>query len=284
MTVLPVPVAPVTSPCRLASASVRYSGFSPLPTKIVLPSSSDHGRRSRRLCGRFAADFDFAVDFAMDRPFRRAGRSRTIVAVPMSAVNRAHALSESLRQHHGGGRISPARARAVGATGLAIFCGSVGSIEAWVCRSPGHLRRMRARRRGAHAGLALWAALPASAAATRRCTDKASGRETAKRDHSTVAGFGSGCAEHRASPPPPSAATGCVPVPAHRSRHPKPAASSGTARGQDHEARIDAHPLRKALRAAAISLTQQTFAMPMRTNVRAMRTLLACDYDARVQT
>ncbi len=39
VTVLPVPVAPVTSPWRLASASVRISGLVPLPTKIV-PSLS----------------------------------------------------------------------------------------------------------------------------------------------------------------------------------------------------------------------------------------------------
>ena len=39
VTVLPVPVAPVTSPCRLASARVRNSGLLPLPTKIV-PSVS----------------------------------------------------------------------------------------------------------------------------------------------------------------------------------------------------------------------------------------------------
>src|SRR6185312_11137819 len=33
-TVLPVPVAPVTSPCRLASASVSHAVSSPLPMKI----------------------------------------------------------------------------------------------------------------------------------------------------------------------------------------------------------------------------------------------------------
>ncbi len=33
-TVFPVPVAPVTSPCRLASASVSQAGCSPLPIKI----------------------------------------------------------------------------------------------------------------------------------------------------------------------------------------------------------------------------------------------------------
>src|SRR5574339_791324 len=35
VTVLPVPVAPVTSPWRLANLSVRYSGFLLLPTKIL---------------------------------------------------------------------------------------------------------------------------------------------------------------------------------------------------------------------------------------------------------
>ena len=39
VTVLPVPVAPVARPCRLASRSVRYSGLPLLPTKI-LPSVS----------------------------------------------------------------------------------------------------------------------------------------------------------------------------------------------------------------------------------------------------
>src|SRR6476661_4737515 len=40
VTVLPVPVAPVTRPCRLASARLRAWGLSPLmPTKIV-PSLS----------------------------------------------------------------------------------------------------------------------------------------------------------------------------------------------------------------------------------------------------
>ncbi|MGY4297215.1 hypothetical protein ACVWXN_005310 [Bradyrhizobium sp. i1.4.4] len=34
-TVLPVPVAPVTRPCRLASASVSHACSSPLPTKIL---------------------------------------------------------------------------------------------------------------------------------------------------------------------------------------------------------------------------------------------------------
>src|SRR5215218_877165 len=33
-TVLPVPVAPVTRPCRLASESVSQAGLSPLPMKI----------------------------------------------------------------------------------------------------------------------------------------------------------------------------------------------------------------------------------------------------------
>jgi hypothetical protein len=36
---LPVPVAPVTNPCRFVSASVKTSGFELLPTKIV-PSLS----------------------------------------------------------------------------------------------------------------------------------------------------------------------------------------------------------------------------------------------------
>ena len=35
VTVLPVPVAPVTRPWRLASLSVRFSGFLLLPTRIV---------------------------------------------------------------------------------------------------------------------------------------------------------------------------------------------------------------------------------------------------------
>src|SRR5262245_59809833 len=35
VTVFPVPVAPVTSPCRFANLSVRYSGFLLLPTKIL---------------------------------------------------------------------------------------------------------------------------------------------------------------------------------------------------------------------------------------------------------
>src|SRR5262249_49811309 len=39
VTVLPVPVAPATRPCRFASASVRYSPLLPLPTKF-LPSCS----------------------------------------------------------------------------------------------------------------------------------------------------------------------------------------------------------------------------------------------------
>ncbi|MGY4459173.1 hypothetical protein ACVWYI_003133 [Bradyrhizobium sp. LB13.1] len=42
VTVLPVPVAPVTRPWRLASASVSHACSSPLPTKIlssVSPSS-----------------------------------------------------------------------------------------------------------------------------------------------------------------------------------------------------------------------------------------------------
>ncbi len=43
VTVLPVPVAPVTRPCRLASASVSNSGLSLLPTKMV-PSSSPIAR------------------------------------------------------------------------------------------------------------------------------------------------------------------------------------------------------------------------------------------------
>ncbi len=34
VTVLPVPVAPVTRPCRLASASVSHASCSPLPMKI----------------------------------------------------------------------------------------------------------------------------------------------------------------------------------------------------------------------------------------------------------
>src|SRR5262245_61185270 len=38
VTVLPVPVAPATRPCRLASLRVRYSGLLLLPTNIV-PSS-----------------------------------------------------------------------------------------------------------------------------------------------------------------------------------------------------------------------------------------------------
>ena len=85
VTVLPVPVAPVTSPCRLASASVKYSGFSPFPTKIVLPSSSTTAAASGLAAGfaaGFALDFDFAVDLAMDHPFRRADRFGTIVTAP----------------------------------------------------------------------------------------------------------------------------------------------------------------------------------------------------------
>ena len=39
VTVLPVPVAPVTRPCRLASRKVRHSGLPLLPTNI-LPSLS----------------------------------------------------------------------------------------------------------------------------------------------------------------------------------------------------------------------------------------------------
>src|ERR1700761_6095926 len=35
VTVLPVPVAPVASPWRFASASVSQAGCSPLPTKIL---------------------------------------------------------------------------------------------------------------------------------------------------------------------------------------------------------------------------------------------------------
>ena len=40
VTVLPVPVAPVIRPWRLPKASVSASGFSPLPTNNVLPSSA----------------------------------------------------------------------------------------------------------------------------------------------------------------------------------------------------------------------------------------------------
>ena len=39
VTVLPVPVAPATRPCRLAKASARNSGFEPLPTKMALSRS-----------------------------------------------------------------------------------------------------------------------------------------------------------------------------------------------------------------------------------------------------
>src|SRR3954452_283740 len=40
-TVFPVPVAPVTSPCRLASASVSHAGCSPLPIRIFSPLSAN---------------------------------------------------------------------------------------------------------------------------------------------------------------------------------------------------------------------------------------------------
>src|SRR5262245_60840227 len=39
VTVLPVPVAPVTRPWRFAILSARYSGFSLLPTKILFVGS-----------------------------------------------------------------------------------------------------------------------------------------------------------------------------------------------------------------------------------------------------
>src|SRR5688572_12071398 len=51
VTVLPVPVAPVTSPCRLASESVSTSGLLLLPTKMAVPSSI----QATDLAGAFAA-------------------------------------------------------------------------------------------------------------------------------------------------------------------------------------------------------------------------------------
>src|SRR5262245_4943029 len=103
VTVLPVPVAPVTRPCRLASARVRYSGFSLLPTKIVLPSS----KTTAGAAAGFAAGFvvDLVVDFAL-WSFPSAARDfGTIVTCPATRSIAPASTGEGLRRHDGSGPI-----------------------------------------------------------------------------------------------------------------------------------------------------------------------------------
>ena len=102
-------------------------------------------------------------------------------------------------------------------------------------------------------------------AATRRCSDRASGTtpRSGSRHDSRRRRRRAG---RRASPPPRTAATGHGPVPAHRSWRPNPVCRRARARGRTTR-HASTPPASHSARAAAISLTQQTSAMPMRSSV-----------------
>src|SRR5262245_60704129 len=94
VTVLPVPVAPVTRPCRLANASVSTSGFVLRPTKIV-PASSPTGCASFVWVCSSTTSSTFGLTFGV------------LVDLDLAFAIRASAIGPALRivgREHGGGQ------------------------------------------------------------------------------------------------------------------------------------------------------------------------------------
>ena len=206
VTVLPVPVAPVTSPCRLASASVRNSGLSLLPTKIVVPSSGTacrHGSggrcRLRRGLPLLQSISPLLIPSAAELSHCRR---------PDGAVNRAAGLSK------------PATARWQRGLRRTRRAGPAMLLELDLPRAEGsrRLRRYRAlsllRRRSRP--------VPRQPATAPDAAIKHPGRQ-AERDRRVIAGVGAARRTCGCRPPPRTSSDGMRPRPGLRLRRPAPA-------------------------------------------------------------